>query len=532
MRTFGYLVLALALVLPATAQAQVSRQGLLPADALHAYGLDRMWFTQVDVDRSRGKIVGLNQHVSSTKFHTVFEFIHAGRRYVVSERDRDAFGDMIGVEAAKLKAEGALATLKAELAAAGKPETETPTLETRVVPQITLAVSTNRGMLQLIDGETGKTLWSTLVGNPQHPTTEPAVSDEHVAVCNGSTLYVFKTEDGQLAWQKRVQGAIGAGPAITDELIYVPMINGTMETYTIADPRRARIFRAFGHTQVQPVASAQSVAWPTDQGKLYVGFARGGTMKYRVEATDAMTSPPTFLPPDKIIATSMDGYVYCIDEPRGQIIWRFTTGEPIGQMPLAVGETVYAVTDSGELYAIDAVNGTERWMTAGVYGLVAGNDKRLYATDSTGNLLILDAGSGSRLGSVPTAAPMLPFTNVHTDRIVMATRSGLIQCIRERDLVWPVLHQQFDGPARQKAKPKATPPAAGDGDKPAADPFAGPGEEDPFGGGAPAAPKPMADPFGGDDGADPFGGDDAADPFGGGEMQDDSKPGAEADPFG
>ncbi len=525
MRWICAALLGASVLLPVAASAQITSSGLLNSTALHAAGLERMWFTQLDLDRARGRVVGLHQFVSPTKFHTIFEFIHDGKRYTFSERDRNAFGEMIGVDAARLKAEEALAQIKADLIAAGKMDPALPPIETHRVPEITIAATTDRGILQVLDGETGQTKWSTLVGSPRHPTTEPAVSDEYVAVCNGSTLYVYNADDGQLAWQKQVVGAVGAGPAITDSQIYVPMLNGTMETYAVDNPRRPRVFRAYGRTVVQPVASNESVAWPTDQGKLYVGFARGGTMKYRVEAKDAMNAAPTFMAPDKILATSMDGYVYCIEEGRGQILWRFTTGEPIGQSPLAVGDTVYAVTDAGKFYAISAANGAELWMTDGVRTILAANKDRVYVTEVTGNVLILDAQSGSRLGSIYASDLNLKYTNVLTDRIIIGTRTGLIQCIRERGLVYPVAHQQLEPIAPPAAQPKGGPgaPAA----KPAADPFADPGAVDPFGGDAPAAPKPEADPFGGD--ADPFGGD-AADPFGGGEMKE--APAAEADPFG
>jgi len=527
MRLICFALLSVVLI-PAAVSAQVSPSGLLDTRALHANGLERMWFTQLDVNRARGRVVGLSQFVSSTKYHTVFEFVYDGKRYAFSERDRNAFGEMIGVEAAQQKAEQALAQLKTELVAAGNADPQLPTIQTHLVPQVTLAATTDRGILQVLDGETGRTLWATLVGNPQHPTTEPAISDEYVAACNGSTLYVYRIADGQLAWQKQVMGAIGAGPAITDELIYVPMINGSMETYSVKNPRRPQVFRAFGRTVVQPVASPHSVAWPTDKGKLYVGHARGGTLKYRIEATDAMVAGPTFLPPDKILVTSLDGYVYCVEEGRGQIVWRFTTGDSISQSALAVGDQVYAVTDGGELYAISSADGKEIWMVPGIRSILAGNKERIYVTDVTGSIQILSANSGSRMGSIYAPGLNLQFINVLTDRIIVGNRTGLIQCIRERDLLYPVAHQHFEGaaPAVVPQKPAAAPA----GEKPVVDPFADPGDADPFGGdAAPAPKKPEADPFG-DDAADPFGGD--ADPFGGdAEMKkDDSEP-AEADPF-
>jgi outer membrane protein assembly factor BamB len=204
--------------------------------------------------------------------------------------------------------------------------------------------------------------------------------------------------------------------------------------------------------------------------------------------------------------TSLDGYVYCVHERRGNILWRFTTGEPISHSPVALIDTVYAITDRGNMYAIGAEDGQERWLTSGISKYIAGNESRLYVMDTRGNLTVLDRSSGSRMGSLVTNQIDMPFMNVATDRLILATSSGMVQCLRQANLPWPVVVNEAElaQPAGEKTTPAAatpTPPPAG------------------------GAPMPMPP------GADPFG----ADPFGAPAAKPAPKPippaGAEPDPF-
>jgi hypothetical protein len=393
---------------------------------------------------------------------------------------------------------------------------------TRVIPAITLVATTDRGMIQVLDGETGKTRWSQTIGSPSYPTSEATMNDDFVAACNGSTLYVFQASNGELVWKRAVGGSPGAGPAMTDNLIYQPMVNGLIEVYYLDEPKRpAGFFHSFGRTMVQPTVSPSSVAWTTERGNLYVGFATEPGLKFRVQAKDEVHSRPTFMSGGRVLMTSVDGYVYCVDEARGQVQWRFTTGEPITQQPVAIGETIYTITDSGEMYAINADTVEEVWVASGIRQFLAGNEKRLYCSDETRNVAILDAKSGSRLGTIPAQGLSMRITNTQTDRILIGTASGLLQCIHERGLTWPEIHDQREMKAKKGPAMQPAPAKPADGAAPAmpagADPFAAPGE-DPFGekpGGAKPAP---ADPFGAP-AADPFGDatkpatPPAADPF-------------------
>jgi hypothetical protein len=151
------------------------------------------------------------------------------------------------------------------------------------------------------------------------------------------------------------------------------------------------------------------------------------------------------------------------------------------------------------LFAIDATQGTEMWVTPGLRGYVAGNDKRLYCTDTRGNLAILDAATGSRLGTLAAAGSDWPLFNVMTDRILLATSTGRVQCFREANLPFPVVHYREE--ATQATQPTKTPTAKPEEKTdptptPTTDPFG-----DPFAPGGKAAPAPAPAPAAG---ADPF----------------------------
>jgi outer membrane protein assembly factor BamB len=509
---------------PVAARGQVSPQGLLSQEGARRAGLERMWFTQLEFDSASGKVAGLVQHVSATRAHTVFELTAGGRSMLFSERELDAFGKPVGVEGARKRAEEKLAEIKARLTEANggmpPPDDQLPQLTPRVIPQITLYATSQRGMLHAIDGETGKTLWATSVGRPNLTTTPAGASDTHVAVMNGSTIYCLFTEDGTPAWERMVAGAPLTGPAVSEDLVFVIVANGNMESFRVDDPRiPAPVFRSFGRPTCQPVIFRRSVAWTTDRGHVYVGQANDGRMLYRLEAKDRIDSAPAFLPPDKIVATSLDGYVYCFHEFRGGVLWRFSTGEPITHQPVCFNDTVFAITQGGSLYAIDSY-GHELWVASGIRGFLCGNADRLYCTDVIGNIAVLDAASGSRLASVAASELDVRLINQETDRLLVGTSSGLLQCFREvgrrfpeaRILREPPLPKQkkTDGKTEDKgatpaADPFATPPAGG---ATPTDPFATP----PAGGAAPATDPFGAPPAGG--GAPPAGAAAPTNPFG------------------
>src|SRR5438034_2367123 len=156
-------LLSLTICCPAIAWGQAAAPTPISPAACRAVGLERAWFTQLSLDRGRGRLVGIFMHVSAVQSHTIFQLAHDGKRYVFSQRDRDAFGKEIGVEGAKQAAETKAEEIKKALEGAGKPGAAAPAVESYVVPKITIYASSERGGMHAVDGETGRTLWTASI---------------------------------------------------------------------------------------------------------------------------------------------------------------------------------------------------------------------------------------------------------------------------------------------------------------------------------------------------------------------------------
>ena len=479
------------------------RSGLIPIEATQRYGLKRAWRAQLEVDRSRGRLGGISLHVSSTKAHTVFELRYEGGKLEFSERQLDPFGKPVGVDGARK-----LATEKINELKAAKIESK---LITYVVPEISLFAVTDRAIVQALDGETGRTRWSVRVGKRDYPTMNAAANDKFVAILNGTTLYLLDAETGRLEWQRDVANVPGAGAALSDDLVFAPMVNGAMEAYYLNDYLKAPyIFRGYGRAMVQPTVTATAVAWPTDTGHVYVGRANQRGIRFRLETNSVVASRIAKLEPNKLIVTSLDGFVTCLQEVSGDVLWRFSAGEPISQQAVAIGDSVYVVLDNGGMFCLDSESGQDRWWAAGVRRFVSASDNRIYTASRIGRIDILDRKTGGRIGSLPSEGLNMKITNTQTDRIYVGNDMGAIQCLREDQNTWPILHVS----AGEKVEAKPEVQQRGVNQQPAAvqpkprDPFGAPAGDDPFGaaagGGAPADNDPFG--AGAPAGKDPFGG--------------------------
>ena len=378
-----------------------------------------------------------------------------------------------------------------------------------------LYVQTDRATVHAIDAETGATRWAGKVGRSNHPSFAPAANADLLAIINGSRLYVCNRHNGNLVYEAEVGGAPIAGAALSEQYAYVPMVDGLVTAYRLesltAPPKelseiekdlakeeennaeengeeqpreKVRLRQEFiaplscqsiGRALVQPLVTRQTegeeyCVWPTDRGHMnvaHVNRASGDRLAvmWRLETGTDIAARPTYLPPDTeepsdsgiIFAASRDGFVHAVLENRGTLLWRFSTSEPILQPAVVIGQRVYVATQPGGMYCLNASDGQEIWWAPRVIQLVAASKERIYAADRLGRILVLHGKTGSRLDTIPTVGQSIKLLNDATDRIYLATRTGLIQCLHEVELTEPILHRA----SRAAAEEKTPPPAVG-----------------------------------------------------------------------
>ena len=381
-----------------------------------------------------------------------------------------------------------------------------------------LYAQSNRATLEAIDAETGQKLWSKMIGQSGHPSLPPAASRDLVATINGSTLYVMNRYNGDILYQTAIDGAPGGGPALSSKRAYVPVVSGLVLAYRLEpltdaakelgkiDPRAGdmsdeekkeaakkaeeerreniRIRQDYvpplacsstGRVLVPPVVTTQNrdeefVTWGTDRGYLYVGridrrAEDAFAATYRLATNGTFSNPPAYLPPDPkvlgdsgvIFAGSSDGYVYAMGERSGEVQWKFATSDPVIDSPVVIEDRVYATTELGGMFCLNAKTGKQIWWAPDVLHFVAAGKHRVYAADKLGRLRILDARNGATLDSLPTIAMPIKLCNGQTDRIYLATEGGVIQCLREVEQVNPVAYNESRKPLPEEDQPKALP---------------------------------------------------------------------------
>lgn len=403
-----------------------ARTELIPETTAARHGLTRPWFTQVEIDRSRGKI----------------------QNFVLYDG--------------------------------------------------TLYAQTDMAVLQAIDAETGRTLWCKQVGDPKQPTFPAGAYRDFLALINGSHLYVLNRLNGDLLFEKELNGAAGAGPALSSMRVYIPMSHGLMTAYRLAPPPRPvseslkaaskidqeldapppddakrrknlrldqntpppLVCQSYGQALVQPLVTRESskeelVLWPTDRG--YLNVARidrkqenALSLKFRMTMGSPIVGQPAYLPPDAnvagdsglIVAASRDGFVHAVLEKSGEKLWRFSTGEPVIEPPAVIEDHVYVSTQQGGMHCLAVKTGAELWYAPNALRFAAASKSRVYAADRTGRLLVLNAENGVCLDSIDTASSPLKLLNLDTDRIYLADEGGLVQCLHEIEQTEPLVHNK------------------------------------------------------------------------------------------
>lgn len=348
----------------------------------------------------------------------------------------------------------------------------------------TIFVLSERGTLHAIDAATGNTVWTTPTGNRNYPSLGPAASDKHVAVVNGSTLYVFRRSDGKSLWEAELTAVPSAGPVAGAEMVYVPMFNGLIEAYQFEVPGETVEERLLGHVPLvysasgradsPPIITPRSIAWGTSNGYVYAGPADSLEARFQYLTRGAVRAPLAYREP-AILAASLDGYLYAIDEITGQTLWTFAAGGTLSQTAAVIGDAVYLVPDRGGMFRLSADTGLEQWRAPRVTKFLAASTGRVYAADALGRVLVLNAESGRLVDILSTERLTWKPTNTVTDRLYLGTRDGLLQSLHEQELTEPIVH---GAPVEGEPAEGEAPDEGAEGEMP--DEGAEPDPDDPF----------------------------------------------------
>jgi putative pyrroloquinoline-quinone binding quinoprotein len=321
----------------------------------------------------------------------------------------------------------------------------------------TLFIQTGIATTHAIDGDSGRTLWVAQAGAARHPSLPLGVSETHVAVVNGTTLYVLDRATGQIEFTNTLHGVPSVGAAVTDEAVFVPNEAGQVEVYSVKDEdhRNLANLRLEGRDLTQPAVSYLGVAVGSGRGDVGLANLSGTKLAFRFPTNFAFEASPAAWGP-RIYAGNSGGLLYCFDDLSGRETWSFAAGSPITHTPVAFSDAVYVLCQDLTMYRVSAQTGNEEWVAKDIRNFLAASPTRIYASDKFGRLAVLSAKTGALIDRVSMPAFAFPVTNNQTDQIFLATERGLIQSLHEVELTKRV---EYHPPPKEEAKPEpAAPP--------------------------------------------------------------------------
>ena len=198
-----------------------------------------------------------------------------------------------------------------------------------------------------LDALTGEVIWSRKTGG--RVVASPAISDDVVAVLSqDQRIYIYDTKTGGFRLDYLTREVRGA-PSMDDDLAYVG--NSRSIIYAIDLKQRQLPFE-----KTARFIRTQLFFW---------GFwntlpvIKGFEWAYRSPGEIFLGTP--VLDDEKVYAVSESGGVYALNKSSGERVWKFQADGQTRGAPSLAGDTLYIADTDGTVYGLDRATGEELW---------------------------------------------------------------------------------------------------------------------------------------------------------------------------
>lgn len=316
-------------------------------------------------------------------------------------------------------------------------------------------VVSERGNLTTFDGETGRRMWVVRLGSDIEPVLQPVSNSTQVLTAVGMSIVAIDKYTGAIQWKLRTPGQPATAPAVDESRVYVGTLDGRVFAFDLRKIRdlfndgklpeysyNAKVwsYRAPSELTSPPSATDRTVDFPSRSG-IFTSVSRSDRQLQYLFGTDGEILGPVSRTGDMAIIPSTDRNVYCIDSRNGQVRWTFASGLPVIKPMAAIGERLYVSPGSIGLFQLDLNSGVRLWSQPAAGQFVAATPSTVFAADSLNNLLVLDAATGRPRATLGLNKFKHQVANTRTDRVYLATSTGLILSLREAGREFPIYHR-------------------------------------------------------------------------------------------
>lgn len=285
----------------------------------------------------------------------------------------------------------------------------------------------------------------------------------------------------RVRWTFHTKGEIVSSPAVADGVVYVGSNDGNLYAIDQRTGTKKWVFKTDARIPSSPAVADRLVYFTSYDGNFYAVDAASGTVKWkfgipgerRYAATHLHGSLPvgeTMPDPFDVYLSSPvvwngavyfgsgDGNVYALDAANGSVKWKFKTGDVVHASPALAEGRLYIGSWDSYFYALDAATGKEVWRfktgedpdihnQVGIQSSATMADGMVYFGCRDSNLYALDAATGglkwkfNTKGSWVIASPA-----VHEGKIYFATSDSALLHVADAKTGVPIDTLKFKWP--------------------------------------------------------------------------------------
>ncbi len=264
--------------------------------------------------------------------------------------------------------------------------------------------------------------------------SSPVVVRDRVYVGSGDgAAYALDANTGALVWRTDLGSSADGSPAVTATRVFITTRLGRCFALDRATGRvvweyqsgpPAKLAWGFESGDVytsSPVPAGGLVVFGARDGYVHALDAAGGSERWRFRTGGRVVSSPA-VSSNTVFAGSMDGSLYALRLESGEPLWRFDTQghslnsgdfgfdrRTIQSLPAVADGVVYFGAKDGNVYAVDAAGGQEKWHFShdGSWAVTSPSvsDNVVFAGSSDAHFIqALAAPAGEETWHTPTSA--------------------------------------------------------------------------------------------------------------------------------
>jgi len=223
----------------------------------------------------------------------------------------------------------------------------------------TVYIGSADGTVHALDATNGTEQWAFDTGGGVR--SSPAVVDGTVYVGSlDNSIYALDAAVGTEQWTFNTGDKVFSSPAVVDGTVYVGSRDHTVYALSAADGSEQWAFQTDDWVNSSPAVVDGTVYVGSDDGNVYALSAADGTEQWVFETGGGVNSSPAVVDRTVYIG-SEDNTVYALDATNGTEQWVFETGDSVYSSPAVVDGTVYVGSHDNHVYTLDAADGTEQW---------------------------------------------------------------------------------------------------------------------------------------------------------------------------